>query len=527
MTHRSLRLGAAALLVAVAACAPPSVAPPIPGPGGAAPALPPIPRRDGPLRIDVVYPSEGATVATDSTFLFGGVGTGAARLAVNGAAVPVAPNGAWLAFLPVPGDGVYRVEATAAGRTERATRTVRVPSARLPRPALSPFEAGVTPVASDTAAPSAPLRVAVAASARADRTVIGTAVPGEDTPYHWFFPNGTRLNIASERDGELRVRLTDDLSVWVDADEVRLLPPGTAPVEGAVGAVRLVPAPGYVDVRLGTSERLPFRVDGSEDGLEITVYGAKSRTNWLYYGAQDPLVRRVAWEQPRDDEYRLRLELAEPLWGWTSFYDADGTLVVRVRRPPRIDPEDPLRGVRVAVDAGHPPGGAIGPTRLAEAEANLAIARRLVALLRERGAEVVEIRPDTTAVALGDRPLLAERAGADLLVSVHNNAFPDGVNPFENNGTSVFYNAPQSLGLARALQRELLAEFGLRDLGIARADLALVRPTSLPSALTETMFLMIPEQEAALRDPEVWDRIARAHQRGIEAFLRERATDAP
>ncbi|HET7320950.1 MAG TPA: N-acetylmuramoyl-L-alanine amidase, partial [Longimicrobiaceae bacterium] len=67
------------------------------------------------------------------------------------------------------------------------------------------------------------------------------------------------------------------------------------------------------------------------------------------------------------------------------------------------------------------------------------------------------------------------------------------------------------------------AELGLRDLGIGRADLALVRPTWFPSALTETMFLMVPQQEAALRNPDVQERIARAHLRAIEAFVRERA----
>ena len=195
--------------------------------------------------------------------------------------------------------------------------------------------------------------------------------------------------------------------------------------------------------------------------------------------------------------------------------------MVRVRRPPEVDERRPMAGLLIGVDAGHPPGGAIGPTRLTEAEANLAISKHLVRMLEEAGARVLQTRPDTAAVALGERPLRAEREGVHLLVSVHNNAFPDGVNPFENNGTTVFYNAPQSLGLARWMQRELVRELGLRDLGVARADLALVRPTWFPSVLTETLFLMVPEQEAALRDPRVHERIARAHFRAIERFLRE------
>jgi hypothetical protein len=37
------------------------------------------------------------------------------------------------------------------------------------------------------------------------------------------------------------------------------------------------------------------------------------------------------------------------------------------------------------------------------------------------------------------------------------------------------------------------------------------------------MFMMIPQQEAGLHDPEVQARIARAHVQALEAFLVRRA----
>jgi N-acetylmuramoyl-L-alanine amidase len=368
------------------------------------------------------------------------------------------------------------------------------------------------------------VRVGVAAGDRPDSTVIGQALPGTGTPYHWFFPVGTVFAVTGEHDGFYRVHLADDQDVWIDQKSLRLLPPGAVMPEGTVGTLRVVPQRDWVDLRLSTSDRLPHRVTVDGNTVTVEVYGARTRTNWAHYGPEDPFVRRLSWDQARSDVFAARLEVAEPVWGWKSFYAAGGTLVVRVRRPPRIDRAHPLAGRFIAVDAGHPPGGAIGPTRLTEADANLAVAKRLVRLLQQAGARVLETRPDTAAVALGARPLMAERANVELLVSLHNNAFPDGVNPFANNGTTAFYNAPQSLELARALQHELTAELGLRDLGIARADLALVRPTWFPSSLTETMFLMVPQQEAALRDPAVQERIARAHLRAIEAFLRSRAS---
>ena len=80
-------------------------------------------------------------------------------------------------------------------------------------------------------------------------------------------------------------------------------------------------------------------------------------------------------------------------------------------------------------------------------------------------------------VALWPRVAFADSVNAELLVSIHNNAFPDGVNPFTNGGTSTFFNQPHSLALARAVQARLVANLGVGDLGVARGDLALTRPT--------------------------------------------------
>ncbi|PYO78451.1 MAG: hypothetical protein DMD67_04955 [Gemmatimonadetes bacterium] len=128
----------------------------------------------------------------------------------------------------------------------------------------------------------------------------------------------------------------------------------------------------------------------------------------------------------------------------------------------------------------------------------------------------------------GDRlphPHFAEMHDADVLVSIHANALPDGVNPFTNNGTSVYYFHPRSAPLARALDRALVAELGVRDLGMGRGDYALVRPTWMPAALTEGLFIMLPDQEAMLGSEDGQRRYARGLARGIENFLRERARE--
>jgi N-acetylmuramoyl-L-alanine amidase len=630
-----------AIVPLLTACPPPGV-PPVgaPVPGAPAAALPPVPRADGPLRIDVVYPGENAQVtAADSNFIFGNLGTGGATLTINGTRVDVAPNGAWLAFLPVPQDGVYRLTATARGETAEATRRVRVPAtaARLEPGRLAILEGSVSPsgvftgvrgeriqvrlrgtpgaqaslvlpdgrrvalteqavvdrqtgfmldqtiarddiaqyvgsfaldqpiLGTDTAAVPAlmrrpghvparelqprraatlelvrgrdtvraPLaasigvldeglsRVGVAATDRPDSTVIGVKQPAPGNPFQWFFPNGTRLEITGESGNYLRVRLSPELHVWVQADQVQLLPAGTPPPRGEVGTIEVTPEPEFARVSFSTTERLPYEVEPTERGATITFYGATGRTGFMGYGRTDPFVEQVRWEQPADDVYRVHFDLSQPLWGVWHGWNERGNLELRLRRPPTVDPRSPLRGLRIAVDAGHPPGGAIGPTRLTEADANLMVTRRLVPMLERAGAQVIEIRPDTATVPLIRRPIIAMQNDAHLLVSVHFNAFPDGVNPFERHGTIMFYYWPYSLEFARHLQREILAELRLPDRGVRFQDLALPRTPWMPSVLTETAFMMIPEIEAALRDPGVQQRIAEAHFRAIESFLRE------
>lgn len=346
--------------------------------------------------------------------------------------------------------------------------------------------------------------------------------PTSDGTYVWFFHDGQRLAVSGRRGDRLRVQLAPGLHAWIGLNEQIPLPEGTPAPKAKVGSVRLAPGAGAIDVRVSLSERVPYQV--REDGrrVELALYSAFAETDWVLYGATDPFIRSAQWRQEPHGVFVLTLDLREEPWGYRVRLAEDG-LVLSLRRPPPIDIRHPLRGRRIAVDAGHPPGGATGPTRLYEGEVNLAIALRLKALLEERGAEVIMTRATPTAVPLYERPIIAESADAEVLISIHNNALPDGVNPFQNHGTSVYYFHPHSLDLARSLQEHLLRALGLRDLGIGRANLALARPTWMPAALTEGAFMMIPEQEAALRRADFQERYAEGVLRGLEAFVRSRA----
>jgi N-acetylmuramoyl-L-alanine amidase len=195
-------------------------------------------------------------------------------------------------------------------------------------------------------------------------------------------------------------------------------------------------------------------------------------------------------------------------------------LVLRVRRPPVVDPSAPLKGHVIVVDPGHPPIGATGPTGLWEPVATLAVGLILQQELTARGATVVMTRTTPDPVALEDRPAMARRANGELLVSIHLNALPDGMNPFTSHGTGTYFFQPHSISLARDVQAGMLSHMGLRDRGIFYENFALVRPTWMPAVLCEGAFIIMPDQEAALRTPEFQRAYALGLADGIEAFFR-------
>jgi N-acetylmuramoyl-L-alanine amidase len=276
-------------------------------------------------------------------------------------------------------------------------------------------------------------------------------------------------------------------------------------------------------------DRNPFQITASGTSLQVHIYGnpLPSPSN---YSEVDPLIKGWNYDTVAGG-LDFTIQLNKPLWGYKVFYTQDGSLNIRIRRPPIIDKDNPLKGIRIMIDPGHPPGGAIGPTLLTEREANLAIAMKVRDLLAASGATVLMTHTDLHGMASDDnqieeldaRTALAVQDDVDMMVSIHNNAFPDGTNPFLNFGTSAFYFHPFSAPLAYDLDKEIAAVTGIPNLGAMKKSLAICRPTWMPCALTESLYLMFPDQESALRDPAFLDKLAEAHVRGIEDFLRERA----
>ena len=357
-------------------------------------------------------------------------------------------------------------------------------------------------------------------------------VPGRPTPYgpyRWLFPDGALAQADLRLGDRVRIRLSPDLETWVAADHV-VLGEAAGILEARVGWIEAEERSGGVTVvRIPLDRPVPAHVEEPEDRtLRLTLYGALGETERMAYGRSESTgtleLESLAWAQRPGSLYELTVRLVRPVWGYRLTYTKGGNgraeLLLELRDPPIVDAAAPLNGRRIAVDAGHPPVGSFGPTGFFEGDANLAIAHRLAALLEEAGAEPILTRRDTLPLGLYERTGLAVRAGADLFVSIHNNALPDGIRPFGEEGSSTYYYHPHSRTFAQAVQTGMLASMGLQDLGMRWGSFAVARLAWMPSILAEGAFMMFPRQEAALKTREFQDAYARGVLWGIEEFLR-------
>ncbi|WP_066381545.1 MULTISPECIES: N-acetylmuramoyl-L-alanine amidase [unclassified Anabaena] len=179
----------------------------------------------------------------------------------------------------------------------------------------------------------------------------------------------------------------------------------------------------------------------------------------------------------------------------------------------------PRGKVIVLIDPGHggKDPGAIGIGGLREKDVILPIGQRIAQILQQNGVQVVMTRDSDYFVSLPGRVQMAERANADVFVSIHANAIGGGRT--EVNGLETYYY-DSGLGLARAVHQSILQSVNVRDRGVRRARFYVLRKSSMPSILVETGFVTGREDAAKLRTSAYQNQMAEAIARGILNYLK-------
>ena len=520
---RTMQYSRAAIVVllALGACRPATGPVPVATPPGPAP-LPPMPLVEGPLQPNIVYPRPNAQIgSTDSTFVLGSVGNGRASVFINGQPIRVWPNGAFLGFVANPPATApeYLLVAALGSDTARLTQPVQVPGmAELLPDSLRPPPPPPR-VITDTTPTWVILGDSASVAGDTDRVIIGRPAPGG--VYRWFLFPGTRVQLTGRFPGFARLRLDSALEIWVDAADAKTFTMDTVAPRRAAGNARVRSSPEWSDLIIPVGDRPAYFIEELPGALELTLYDTRGGTDVVNFPTADSLIKTVEWEAERTDRIKYTIQLTQDPFGYLALYE-NGTFILRVRRPPPPAPRTgALSGLTIAIDPGHPPAGATGPTGFYEGDAVLPVGFALQRILQQRGANVVITRTTREAVDLALRPIIARRANAHAFVSLHYNAYGDGINPLRQpNGMEVYFYRPHSEPLARAVQTEMLERIPLPDQGVYFRSLAVVRNTWMPAILVEGGFIIIPDQEHAMKTPEFQERYATAVADGLETFFR-------
>jgi N-acetylmuramoyl-L-alanine amidase len=186
--------------------------------------------------------------------------------------------------------------------------------------------------------------------------------------------------------------------------------------------------------------------------------------------------------------------------------------------PSRTTPRG--RGV-VIIDPGHggKDSGAVGIGGLREKDIILPISARVAQILQQNGLQVIMTRNSDFFVSLPGRVAMAERANADVFVSIHANSA--GANRPEVSGLETYYY-DSGLGLARIVHNSILQSINIPDRRVRKARFYVLRKSSMPSILVETGYVTGRDDAAKLRNTQYQNQMAEAIARGILQYLGRR-----
>jgi N-acetylmuramoyl-L-alanine amidase/putative methionine-R-sulfoxide reductase with GAF domain len=337
----------------------------------------------------------------------------------------------------------------------------------------------------------------------------------------------------------------------------------------------------YRKNRLPNPERIYFDLLGTSlaTGMNGQVIDVK-----------DGLINRIRVAQPTDNVTRVVLETTSGSTFWDTMQQNPNRLVIEVRGTEATKPEAQVQPspspvqpqthpataapvapatsqesqarphvpkLRIVIDAGHGGWdlGTVGKDGLLEKNLVLDVAQILGNLLESKlGCEVIFTRKDDNYVPLEQRAEIANRAQADLFISVHanysslatargvetyyssffsppeareieyrENATATAVSQAKLSGRALKEKVDESRKLASSVQHALFGALasqttGIRNRGVREASFVVLTGTEMPSILAEISFVSSPADEARLQSAAYRQQIAEALFKGIEKF---------
>lgn len=184
--------------------------------------------------------------------------------------------------------------------------------------------------------------------------------------------------------------------------------------------------------------------------------------------------------------------------------------------------EETVHPPRVAIDAGH--GGEDDGCYwdgVSESEINLELALRLAGKLQALGMETVLIREkDEEELTLEERVEKAQSQGADIYVSIHQNACEEDEEQIEGIETWFYGGGAQNRRLAQLVHKGAVGKTGAVDREVRETDeLYVVREAAMPACLIETSFLSNSRERRAITSEAYQEKLAEGMAQGIDYYF--------
>ncbi len=269
--------------------------------------------------------------------------------------------------------------------------------------------------------------------------------------------------------------------------------------KGAVGAVRLGQHDEYTRIAIDTDEAKSYykKLSNDKKVLTITVTGEGNFED-------EPIESPSA--SPSAKPSASALPTAKPSPTPTP--------------KPTPTPQAHLTGEKIVVlDAGHGGSdpGAIGTfdgDKYQEKAVNLAVAKKVKALLEKEGIHVEMTRTSDSYLTLSERSDFANKLGAAIFVSIHSNANESA----DINGLEVFYSksnnsdryALTSKKLAGDIYKNLITATKASQRGVKTEEWYVTRTSEMPAVLIELGFITNNEEAIKLYTPSYQDSLAEA-----------------
>lgn len=199
----------------------------------------------------------------------------------------------------------------------------------------------------------------------------------------------------------------------------------------------------------------------------------------------------------------------------------------------------PVKKRVVFLDVGH--GGADSGAQyygIKEKDLNLQMGKKMQKDLEKAGYTVIMSRTDDTYLDIrSERSTMANNSGAEIFISLHNNAMPG--NSYVNGIETYYYeydpnyqpvinqemhNNPdrllKSAALAKAVHSNLINHTGATDRGVRRETFAVLRETALPSILLEFGYMSNYDEVQRLLTDKYQHTLSKALLEGVNAYFK-------